>query len=113
MRTIKLTARIATLAGFLAVTLLPGVGLIQSSQASSVTQVTPLPIGSFAVLPPPLINIVEAPKVFWHSQPVRPNETVMVQGHAITTTTKVEALKLNDTPPGSPLPVRLRPTGHR
>lgn len=46
----------------------------------------------------------EAPKVFWHSQPVRPNETVMVQGHAISASTKVEALRLGDAYPGSPLP---------
>lgn len=46
----------------------------------------------------------EAPKIFWHSQPVRPSETVMVQGYAITSSTKVEALKLRDVSPGSPLP---------
>lgn len=46
----------------------------------------------------------EAPKVFWNSQPVRPNETVMVQGHAITTVTNIEALRLVDAYPGSPLP---------
>ena len=99
----KLVTHIATLLGFLAMNLLPVAGLIQNSQAASVTTLAPLPTTNFTVAPAPIINIVEAPKVFWNSQPVRPNETVMVQGHAITTTTKVEALKLIDVPPGSPL----------
>jgi|CXWL01.1.fsa_nt_gi fibronectin type 3 domain-containing protein len=47
----------------------------------------------------------EVPVVFWHSQPVKPNETVMVQGHAITTATIVDAQRLEDYSPGSPLPL--------
>ena len=46
----------------------------------------------------------EAPKVFWHSQPVGPDETVMVQGHAISPSTKVDTMRMLDADPGSPLP---------
>lgn len=52
-----------------------------------------------------LLARAEVPKVFWHSQPVGPNETVMVQGHAISLSTKVDTLRMEDTYPGSPLPV--------
>lgn len=45
----------------------------------------------------------EAPKAFWHSQPVKPNETVMVQGHAISTETLVDAQRLDDGYAGFPL----------
>ena len=46
----------------------------------------------------------ETPKVFWHSQPVKPNETVMVQGHAISTTTLVDVQRLDDGARGIPFP---------
>lgn len=47
----------------------------------------------------------EVPVVFWHSQPVKPNETVMVQGHAISTSTLVDVQRLDDSASGSPIPV--------
>jgi hypothetical protein len=51
------------------------------------------------------VAYAEVPVVFWHSQPVKPTQTVMVQGHAISTATEVDAQRLVDSSPGSPVPI--------
>lgn len=62
--------------------------------------------------------LAEAPVPFWHSQPVKPDETVMVQGHAVGTSTQVDVQRLEDGYPGQPQtpsslaltsPVRIAP----
>ena len=42
------------------------------------------------------------PLIFWHSQPVRPNETLMLAGASLDPGTVVEACPLPDTDPGRP-----------
>lgn len=57
--------------------------------------------------------LAEAPVPFWHSQPVKPDETVMVQGHAIGTSTQVDVQRLEDSYPGLPqTPPSLTLTSH-
>jgi hypothetical protein len=47
-------------------------------------------------------NAPDAPLIFWHSQPVRPNQTLMIAGAGFQPGTVVEAYPLPDTDPGRP-----------
>ena len=53
----------------------------------------------------PLVKIVnEQPVVFWHSDPVGPDETIMLSGHLLGKGSKVELVQLENGKPGKACP---------
>ena len=52
-----------------------------------------------------------APQIFWASDPVRPNETVLIQGSDFGTAPIVEIARLADEKPTAPIFPSTRPSG--
>ncbi len=55
------------------------------------------------------IKSTDAPEIIWHSDPVRPNETIVINGYAFSESSKVKLQRLQDDTTDHPLDVTLEP----
>ena len=75
-----------------------GERLVGAGESATITPVPAVPATADARK----VDPSTLPMIFWHSQPVRPNETLMLSGANLTPGTQVEVCKLPDGKAGQP-----------